>query len=421
MVLVARWSLVAFVAVISVALMAPAPAVAAERPEVTAKSAIVVDAATGQVLFDKNANTPRPPASLTKLFTAFAALEVATLDQRMTVTSADLVGEASMGLTAGETLPFEALLYGMLLPSGNDAASTIARNLSGQAAGDPAPTTDAFMAYLNGRVGEIGLSGTSLQNPHGLDQEGHVSTARDIAAMTIYAMAMEPAFAQAIASTSYSRYGYQLIQANELHSSYPGLIGGKTGVTDNAGYSLMEVAERDGRRVVVVLLGSTPQDWYADARALLDYGFTALATPGSPVYGEIAFQPDAISTAAGSAARENLAITYRSAESAIVSDAVLMNSGRQLQWFWVLSALVVAPCVGVAGVQARQLVHLLRSRPVRPAPAPVEYDPAPWNTQPFGAYTTVNLASGSHVTISSQTGRDGPNGARRSVAPSFGD
>lgn len=374
---IVRWGLFALLVLVGGGSVLATDAAASDHPTIRAESAIVVDAVTGQVLFDKNASTQLPPASLTKLFTAFAALEVADLNQQMTVAPSDLVGEASMGLTAGEVLPFEALLYGMLLPSGNDAASTVARNLSGSSTEGTATGDDAFMAYLNGRIADLGLNGTRLENPHGLDQEGHVSTAYDIAKLTIYAMATEPAFAQAIAATSYSRFGHQLQQTNELHATYPGLIGGKTGVTREAGYSLMEVAERDGRRVVVVLLGSTAEAWYADARALLDYGFTALATPGAPVYGQITFQPAPVEAvgAAGS-----LTVSQASAEAAIVSVPASISPKPQPAWFWALSALVVLPCLGVITLQTRKLVELMRRRSARrvaPAASPVTtFNPA---------------------------------------------
>ena len=415
---IVRWGLFALLALVGGGSMLATDAAASDHPTIRAESAIVVDAMTGQVLFDKNASMQLPPASLTKLFTAFAALEVADLNQQMTVAPADLVGEASMGLTAGEVLPFEALLYGMLLPSGNDAASTIARNLSGSSSKGTATGDDAFMAYLNGRVSDLGLNGTRLENPHGLDQGGHVSTAYDIAKLTIYAMATEPTFAQAIGASNYSRYSHQLTQTNELHTSYPGLIGGKTGVTREAGYSLMEVAERDGRRVVVVLLGSTADAWYADARALLDYGFTALAGPGAPVYGQIVFQPAPVEVAG---ATGSLTVSQASAEAAIVSLPSSMSRNPQPAWFWALSALVVLPCLAVIIVQTRKLVELTSRRSARrviPAASPATtFNPA----HSLATSTAWTIPPASRDRGGAHRSRSAGEQFRPIVAPSFSD
>jgi serine-type D-Ala-D-Ala carboxypeptidase (penicillin-binding protein 5/6) len=210
----------------------------------------VIDADSGAVLYDKDSTTSRAPASLTKIFTAAVAIELTPPDFPMQVTEADVIGEASMGLGGYERLPFETLLHGLLLPSGNDAAMAIARNL-GEASGyEPSIAVTAFVEHANNRVRELGLRGTRLMNPHGLDQEGHYSTAYDIAAMTRWALDAEPEFMAAAGSTYFEGNGFTLYQTNDLHYSYPGLLVGKTGVTDDAGFCLMEAAQRDGRRVI---------------------------------------------------------------------------------------------------------------------------------------------------------------------------
>jgi D-alanyl-D-alanine carboxypeptidase (penicillin-binding protein 5/6) len=276
----------------------PVPLRAAE-PDIAAQSAIVIDADTGAVLYAKNPDESWAPASLTKIAIALVALESAPLDQLLTVEQYDLVGESSMGLAAGDELTLETALYGLLLPSGNDAAMTIARNLGALPGDSPQESVDRFMRRTNLMLERMGLRNTHLLNPHGLDQTGHRSTARDLALVTREAL-RDPTFRQIIGSPIYQDGRYALQQSNRLLGSYPGLIGGKTGITDGCGYCLMEAAERDGHTVIVVLLGSTAEAWYQDAETLLDYGFAQLAqgsaeqpAPASSVQSSPARSPDA--------------------------------------------------------------------------------------------------------------------------------
>ncbi|GBD16276.1 D-alanyl-D-alanine carboxypeptidase DacB [bacterium HR26] len=271
----------------------------AAEPDIAAQSAIVIDAGTGAVLYARNPDEPWAPASLTKIAIALVALESAPLDQRLTVEQYDLVGEASMGLAAGDELTLETALYGLLLPSGNDAAMTIARNLGALPGDSPKESVDRFMRRTNLMLERMGLRNTYLLNPHGLDQPGHRSTARDLALVTREAL-QDPTFRRIIGSPIYQDGHYALQQSNRLLGSYPGLIGGKTGITDGCGYCLMEAAERDGRTVIAVLLGSTAEAWYQDAETLLDYGFAQLAqgSAGQPAPAEIQAAPARSSDAA---------------------------------------------------------------------------------------------------------------------------
>jgi D-alanyl-D-alanine carboxypeptidase (penicillin-binding protein 5/6) len=349
------------------AALSPSVAAGADEPVVTAGSAIVVDAVTGEVLYALDADRQLPPASLTKLFTAFLAIEEAQPEMQMSVVPYDLVGEASMGLGAGDTVPFTTLLYGMLLPSGNDAAMTIARNLGGG-------SVEAFVERVNARSAALGLSGTHLANPHGLDAQQHYSTARDIATLTLLAMS-QPQFAAAIGSTSFEANGYSLHQTNQLQTTYPGLLGGKTGVTDAAGNCLMEIAERDGRRVLVVLLGSTPDAWYADAEALLDYGFATLATPGRlPMF-------DHIGASVTRTVGDFLTVTpigqldLTAAQPVTVTASPTAPNPRREEWFWPITAGLAMALALFGVVQAERLEGRLgsrRSRAVGPAPAAVD-------------------------------------------------
>lgn len=343
-----------------VALLFTSGAAAAEPPSVAAQYAVVVDADTGTVLFDKSMDTPAAPASLTKIFTSIYALSAAPLDRQITVDQADLVGESSMGLSAGDTVTLKTALYGMLLPSGNDAAMTVAQNLGAQPGDSPQQAVDRYVGWLNDMAARLGLTHTHLMNPHGLDQDGHVTTARDLAAITIYAL-KDPTFRQIIGSSSYSGDGFELRQVNRLLGSYPGLIGGKTGITDNAGYCLVEVAERDGHTIVAVVMKSTATDWYDDATTLLDFGFSAVesgqAAEGVPAItlAPVVIQPglekaappqaavttpQASSTQTSIPSESQLAVRHESDNVAVVSHNLPSARAAGFSWKWPIASLI---------------------------------------------------------------------------------
>jgi serine-type D-Ala-D-Ala carboxypeptidase (penicillin-binding protein 5/6) len=307
---------------------------APDEPAIVAESAIVVDASTGEVLYDHAADDVRPMASLTKLFTAFVAMEIAPLDLPMTVDEVDLVGEASMGLEAGDTLTLLTLLHGTLLPSGNDAASVIARNAGGG-------SQQRFLEHANNRINEMGLTSTHLANPHGLDADGHHSTARDIATLTMHMLATNSRFAAIISTPSFSGDGYTVYNTNRLLNAYEGLIGGKTGVTDAAGYCLMQIAERDGHVVITVLLGSTSGSWYADAERLLDYGFANITVPDH------------------TADQAEITVTGLDAGSAIVTLTTLTSDRTWSPWFWVVAILALVPASIIIVLQVQRLLALI--------------------------------------------------------------
>ena len=284
----------------------------------------------------------------------------------MTVQHDDLVGEASMGLQTGEQLSFDALLHGMLLASGNDAAMTVAQNI-GQLAGDSTrQAVSRFMDHANARMAELGLDETQLRNPHGLDEVEHVSSARDIAAITRDALATQPAFGQAIGAADYHGSGHTLEQTNELLGHYPGLLGGKTGFTAKAGYCLMEVAQHGDQRVIVVLLGSTADAWYADAAALLDFGFTALATPGAPVYGAVpGATPLGAAVTSASTSQAGVDVAQGSADGALVATSGATPAGTPWRWVGAALLLLVGGLLGLAQA-LRSRTQTARRAPLRP-------------------------------------------------------
>ena len=245
-------------------------------PEISARAAIVVEYPSGRILYTKDEHARLAPASTTKIMTAILALEYGKLDDLVTATPDDLVGESSMGLHNGEQQTMHELLYGMLLPSGNDAAMAIARTLGSRVvAGDLAlkPPVARFAEMMNVRVGQLGLEDTHFVNPHGLDVDGHYSSAYDLASLSWYALHI-PEFNEIVSQITHDAPGHSLLNTNELLTRYDGADGIKTGLTDNAGLCLVGSATRDGHRLISVVLNA-PR-WYADTTAILDYGYAQL-------------------------------------------------------------------------------------------------------------------------------------------------
>lgn len=253
----------------------------AARPDVAARNWIIVDGASGDVLDAQDPHHRTAIASLTKMLTALVAVERSDLAQVVTVVRSDLVRGSSAELRDGERLSLRTLLYGLLLPSGNDAALAIARAVGGSPDADDPAARERFIDWMNERAAVLGLTDTRVENPHGLDARGQFSSAHDLAVVT-RAVLESPVLAPIFGARDYSGEGHHYESINELWQRYPGIIGGKTGWTRAADHCLIEVAERDGRRVIVVLLGSTAERWYDDATALLDHGFAMAAPTATP-------------------------------------------------------------------------------------------------------------------------------------------
>jgi D-alanyl-D-alanine carboxypeptidase (penicillin-binding protein 5/6) len=244
--------------------------------QISSRRYIVIDADTGEVFAQKDADAEAAIASLTKIFTTIEAIERAPLDTEITTDDSDLFDSSSttMGFGPGETFSLEDLLYGMLLPSGNDAAHAIARSLGAEPGDkDPEVSVSRYVGWMNQRIQHLGLKETHLVNPHGLGVPGHHSSAHDLAVFTMYALHY-PLFERIIGTSSYDAGGYEVTNTNKLLNSYDGLIGGKTGYDDDAGWCLIEVARRDGSTMISVTLdGVAPDIWYQDNAILLDYAF----------------------------------------------------------------------------------------------------------------------------------------------------
>ncbi len=267
--------------------------------QVNSKRYIVLDADTGNIYAQKKADEHVAIASLTKVFTAVQALEMAPLDMEITTDESDLFGSdaTTMGFGPGETYTLKDLLYGMMLPSGNDAAHAVARALGAQPGDTPEQSVDRFMGWVNQRNADMGLTNTHLVNPTGWGVEGHYSSAHDVATFVRYALGY-PELVKAMGTISYTTSnGYLTVtNTNKLLRSYDLLEGGKTGYDDDAGYCLIEFARQNGTTMISVTLdGLVPDDWYDDDRVLLNYALEqkqAMTTQNEPFTGQVAGYSD---------------------------------------------------------------------------------------------------------------------------------
>jgi D-alanyl-D-alanine carboxypeptidase len=255
----------------------PPASIGGPPPPVSAAAAIVVDEASGAPLYEKDADRRLAPASLTKLATAVLALEAGNLDDVVAtdVDSRAMRNSTVMGLIAGDRFTLRDLLYGMMLPSGNDAALAIGRHLAGSDA--------AFVARMNELADRIGLRDTHFANPHGLGAREHLTTARDLARLARYAM-HQPGFRELVGAASWTARGSRTLQLHNINPflfSYPGADGLKTGYTRRAGATMAASATRDGHRVYVVLLNAPARE--SDTQALMDWAFASFAWPPAGV------------------------------------------------------------------------------------------------------------------------------------------
>jgi D-alanyl-D-alanine carboxypeptidase (penicillin-binding protein 5/6) len=244
-------------------------------PDPSAASAILVDQDSGQVLFAEDADARRAIASLTKIMTGLLALErtdpndVVTVAEDAVIPQDDRQGISALGLQAGEQISVRDLLYALLLQSANDAAVALADHIDG--------SVDRFVKRMNSRAVRLGMHHTRFYSPNGLDDRGY-STARDLALLTRTAMATA-GFSPVAATMFHTIPGpdgtdREIQNRDALLWLYQGATGVKTGFTSRAGFCVVATAERDGRRLVAVVLGA-PNDAFSDAAALLDHGFSA--------------------------------------------------------------------------------------------------------------------------------------------------
>lgn len=246
-------------------------------PQVSADSVVLMDGTTGQILYGKNMNTPYPPASTTKTMTALLTLENCNLDDYVTIgKNPPEVDGSKIYLFEGEKIKVRELLYGLLLPSGNDCAEALAEHISG--------SIDNFAKLMNKRAKELGCTNTHFVNPSGLYDDKHRTCAKDLA-LIMKELIKHPDYikiattvSHKIPPTNKEPNGRPLWNENKLvqkYSScyYPGCLGGKTGYTIQSKHSYVAAATRNNRTLIVALVHDCEKTFFDDSRSLLNYGF----------------------------------------------------------------------------------------------------------------------------------------------------
>lgn len=245
--------------------------------ELPAPSAVLMEASTGKVLFEKNAHEQRPCASITKVMTLLLVMEALDegrihLEDMVSASEhASSMGGSDIWLEPGETMSVDDLLKATVIVSANDAAVALAEYVSG--------SEEAFVQRMNERAAELGMTNTVFKNCNGLDEDGHVTTAYDIALMSRALIQHEKIFDYTQVWMDELRGGKtQLVNTNKLLKSYSGITGLKTGTTGKAGSCMAATAERDGMSLVAVVLGcASTEDRFSSAASLLDVGFSGWA------------------------------------------------------------------------------------------------------------------------------------------------
>lgn len=238
-------------------------------PVITAKSAIVIERESGQVLFERAADVPRPPASTTKIMTALLLIERLRPEDRIVAPAGvEQVTGASLHLKPGEVVTARDAASALMLRSANDMCYAVAHRIAG--------SVEGFARLMNERARQMGCENTTFVNPHGLTDKGHITTARDLARITQVAM-KDPLFRE-IAKTrrklierSINTQDRLVISKNRLLKTDPRVIGVKTGFTVPAGRCFVGAASHNGFEIITVVLNS--QDWQADTRALIDWTY----------------------------------------------------------------------------------------------------------------------------------------------------
>lgn len=260
------------------------------QPSILCRSAVLIDADTGTILAGKDANKKMYPASTTKIMTAILAIEMGNLSDVITVdekTPFEITG-SHIALEPGEVLTLKDLLYALMLPSANDAATVIAKHYGG--------STEEFAKLMNNKAKELGALNTHFANPHGLHDENHYTTATDLAIITKYAMQNET-FRTIVGTKKYeiqptnkkseTRYFTNLnkmlycstssqinINGKWISPLYDGTIGVKTGYTPEAGNCLVSYVEKNDTRLIAVAMNGVSLEMYEDAHNLFNYGFS---------------------------------------------------------------------------------------------------------------------------------------------------
>ena len=246
--------------------------------EISSPSALLMDANTGKILYEKNADDQRPCASITKVMTLALVMEALDsgkiqLDDVVTASAhAASMGGSDIWLEEGEQMTVDDMIKATAVASANDAAVALAEHICG--------TEDEFVRMMNDKAEALGMSNTVFMNCNGLDEEGHITSARDVALMSKELIKHEQIFDYTSIWLDHLRGGEtQIVNTNKLLKSYNGITGLKTGTTGDAGSCISATAERDGLSLIAVVLGAdSGTARFKDAAALLDYGFANYET-----------------------------------------------------------------------------------------------------------------------------------------------
>ncbi len=237
-------------------------------PILSAQSIMVQDIVSGVTLFEKDPNKPLLPASTTKIVTSLVALDTYQMDQILKVGKISVEGQ-KMGLFTGEEIKFSDLLDGLLIYSANDAAEVLSANHP--------EGRDFFIALMNKKVNDLGLTNSHFSNPTGLDNGAQYSTTRDLIVVAKYAM-KNKIFSSVVGTkektvkSADGRFSHKLTNINKLLGNVDGVLGVKTGWTENARENLVTYIERDGKKVMMVVLGSS--DRFGETKELIDWIFS---------------------------------------------------------------------------------------------------------------------------------------------------
>ncbi len=262
------------------------PGASVAEPAIQAQGAVVIDTASGEILYGKNEHAKYYPASITKLMTALLVIENCSLDDTVTFSKTATTnleaGAVSLGMTAGDQMTVRQCLYALLLKSANEVGNALAEHVSGSIA--------SFADLMNQKAAALGCTGTHFANPHGLNDPNHYTTPYDMALIGRAAFANQT-LREIDTTLSYKlpatkNYGARTISMGHKmmypddSRYYEGIIGGKTGFTSLAGNTLVTGAERNGVRLVAVVMKANGTH-YTDTKALLDYGFAKMAARGT--------------------------------------------------------------------------------------------------------------------------------------------
>lgn len=401
------------------------PPPARQPPEIRARSAVLVDLDTGQVLFALAPGEKRPVASLTKIMTAYLVMTRTRPTDIVTVSpnaaSGRAVGISGLGLVAGERISVQELLYALMLQSANDAAVALAEHVGG--------TVEGFVEQMNEAAVELGATRTRFASPNGLDDTGY-SSARDLTRITRAAYEL-PGFAGIVATRFHQipapEGDPRVVQnRNALLWLYPGAVGVKTGFTSAAGFCMVATADRGNVRLLAVVLGE-PGEPFSDAAALLSHGFAAyerrpLIAEGEDL-GTVEIDDRDVPVASG-ASLEALVPTSETIARSIEVDPAVRFPPRN-------GASIGSVTLSFSGTTIGQVPLVVARVPGPPAPE----EPGPWWRRAVGAVIeagaallralfsdeAATIASGCRTSSAScSDARTSADGSRSLAAPSPG-